>query len=149
MLSRLRMRLQKEFRFDAAHRILGHAGRCAWFHGHTYRLTVTVESSALDALDMVIDLDELAVLARSAVMDRWDHAALLYRDDPVAPAVAAIQATAPERLVLFARNPTVEVLAQDAFEAITKRLPEGVQLASVTVWETPTAASEYRGDDRD
>lgn len=144
-----RMRLQKEFRFDAAHRILGHAGRCAWLHGHTYRLAVRVESRALDALDMVIDLDELGALVRTAVVDRWDHAALLHRDDPLAPAVAAIQATAPERLALFSRNPTVEVLAQEAFEAITKRLPEGVRLTSVTVWETPTAASEYRGDDRD
>ncbi len=91
-----RMRLQREFRFDAAHRILGHADR----------------------------------------------------DDPLASAVAAIQAIAPERLALFSRNPTVEVLAQEAFEAITKRLPEGVRLKSVTVWETPTA-SEYRGDDPD
>ena len=41
------------------------------------------------------------------------------------------------------------MLAQEAFDAIVKDLPEGVRLASVTVWETPAAASEYRGDDRD
>ena len=86
---------------------------------------------------------------RTAVVDRWDHTALLHCDDPLAPAVGAVQVAAPERLVLFSRNPTVEVLAQEAFDAIAKGLPEGVRLSSVTVRETPTAASEYRGDDRD
>lgn len=50
---------------------------------------------------------------------------------------------------LFSGNPTAEVLAQEAFDAIAKALPEGVRPASVTLWEPPTAASEYRGDDRD
>jgi 6-pyruvoyltetrahydropterin/6-carboxytetrahydropterin synthase len=141
------MRLSKEFRFDAAHRIVGHAGRCGWLHGHTYRLSVTVTSPQLDVLDMVMDLDDLGGLVRAAVVDRWDHTVLLRRDDPLVPGVAAVQSAAPERLVLLDRNPTVEVLAREAFAAIRKALPEGVELASVTVWETPTSSSEYRGDD--
>ena len=143
------MRITKEFRFDAAHRILGHRGKCAWLHGHTYRLSVTVEAARLDALDMVLDFDDLATIVRASVLDRWDHAALLRRDDPLVPAIAAAQAEAPERLVLLGENPTAEVMAREAFDAIAKRLPEGVTLASVTVWETPTAGSEYRRDDRD
>lgn len=38
------MRLSAEFTFDAAHRILGHPGKCAYLHGHTYHLEVTVWS---------------------------------------------------------------------------------------------------------
>ena len=143
------MRITKEFRFDAAHRILGHRGKCAWLHGHTYRLGVTVEAARLDALDMVLDFDELAAIVRVSVLDRWDHAALLRRDDPLVPAIAAAQKAAPERLVLLGENPTAEVMARAAFDAIAKRLPDGVTLASVVVWETPTAGSEYRRDDRD
>ncbi len=142
------MRVTREFSFDAAHRIAGHRGRCAWLHGHTYRLAVTVEADRLDALDMVIDFDELATIVRAAVLDRWDHSALLHRADPLVPAVAAVQAAAPERLVLLGEQPTAEALAREAFDAIAKRLPEGVTLAGVAVHETPTSSAEWRRADR-
>ncbi len=141
------MRVSKEFRFDAAHRLLGHHGRCAWLHGHGYRLVVTVEAAQLDSLDMVLDFDDLAAVVRGTVLDRWDHSTLLRHDDPLVPALATVQAAAPDRLVLLADNPTAEVLAREAFAAIGKALPERVVLASVVVWETPTSRSEYRGDD--
>ncbi len=143
------MQIAKEFQFDAAHRILGHAGKCAWLHGHTYRLEVAVAAARLNALDMVIDFDDLCAIVRDAVLDRWDHATLLRRDDPLVPAIAAVQAAAPDRLVLFAENPTVEALAREAFGAIAKRLPEGVGLDGVTIWESPTCSSRFRRSDAD
>ncbi|MFQ5828699.1 MAG: 6-pyruvoyl tetrahydropterin synthase family protein [Candidatus Methylomirabilia bacterium] len=48
------MHLTTEFTLDAAHRIPGHAGKCAYLHGHTYRLQVTVGANQLDRLGMVI-----------------------------------------------------------------------------------------------
>ena len=138
------MEISKEFQFDAAHRILGHSGKCAWLHGHTYRLGVTVEAPRLNAFDMVMDFDDLVPLVHDAVLDRWDHATLLRRDDPLVPAIARVQAAAPDRLVLFAEHPTAEVLAREAFDAIAKRLPDSVTLASVTVWETPACSSRFR-----
>lgn len=141
------MQITREFRFDAAHRIVGHPGRCRWLHGHGYRLAVTVDAQQLDALGMVMDFDTLTTVVRAAVLNGWDHAALLHRDDPLVPAVAAVQAEAPERLVLFAASPTVEVLAREAFRSIAKLLPEGVRLTGVALWETATCSSEYRGDD--
>ncbi len=140
------MRVHKEFRFDAAHRIVGHRGRCGWLHGHTYRLRVTVEAAELDRLDMVIDFDDLAAVVRATVVDRWDHATLLRANDPLVGAIAGVQTDAPERLVLFSANPTAEVLAREAFDAIAKRLPERVRLVRVAMWETPTSGGEYHGD---
>jgi 6-pyruvoyltetrahydropterin/6-carboxytetrahydropterin synthase len=137
------MQITREFGFDAAHRIPGHRGKCAWLHGHSYRLAVTVAAERLDTLDMVIDFEDLDAIVRSAVLDRWDHATLLRHDDPLAPVIATVQAQAPDRLVLFGENPTAEILAREAFEAIVKRLPDGVALNGVTVWETPTASSRY------
>lgn len=135
------MRITREFQFDAAHRILGHAGKCGWLHGHTYRLGVAVEAERLDRLDMVVDFDDLDAIVREAVLARWDHATLLRGDDPLVAPLAAVQAAAPDRLVLLAANPTAEVLAREAFEAIAKRLPDGVALAGVSVFESPTSAS--------
>jgi 6-pyruvoyltetrahydropterin/6-carboxytetrahydropterin synthase len=141
------VRISREFRFDAAHRILGHAGRCAWLHGHGYRLGVTVEATRLSARDMVMDFADLSAVVRAAGLDRWDHSTLLRRDDPLVASLTTVQAAAPERLVPFTENPTAEELAREAFEAIDKRLPEGVRLAGVTVHETPTCSSEHCRED--
>ena len=53
------MNLQASYTFDAAHRIRGHAGKCAYLHGHTYHLEVTVTAETLDPIGMVMDFDDL------------------------------------------------------------------------------------------
>lgn len=141
------MRITKEFHFHAAHRIPAHSSRCAWLHGHTYGLAVTVEASALDRLDMVLDFGDLGDIVRAAILDRWDHATLLRHDDPLVPAIAAAEPRAHERLVLLGESPTAEVLAREAFQSIAKRLPERVALVRVTVRETATSEAEYGRDD--
>lgn len=108
---------------------------------------MTVEAPELDALGMVMDFERLGCIVRAAIVDRWDPAALLSRADPLATAIAGIQAEAPERLVLFAENPTAEVLSQEAFHTIAKPLPEGITPTSVTVGETSNCRSEYRRAD--
>ena len=136
------MKLSVEFNFDAAHRILGHGGKCAWLHGHTYRLGVTVEARVLDRLGMVMDFDDLKTLVEKHLLERWDHATLLKEDDPLVPAILRVQAEAPQKVVTFPQNPTAETLAQTAADALASALPPGVRLIRLTVWESPTCASE-------
>ena len=136
------MKVSVEFSFDAAHRIMGHLGKCAWLHGHTYRLGVTVESQTLDHLGMVMDFDNLKALVEKQLLSRWDHATLLREDDPLVPVIVRVQAEAPHKVVKFSENPTAEVLAQAAAEALAALLPSGVRLARLTLWESPTCASE-------
>ena len=131
------MNLSVEFGFDAAHRILGHAGKCAWLHGHTYRLRVTVEAERLDRLGMVMDFDDLKALVEKHLLGRWDHATLLAADDPLAPAIVAVQGEAPDRVVRLDGNPTAELLTREAWNAIERALPAHVSLERVGVRETP------------
>ena len=131
------MNLQTSYTFDAAHRIRGHAGKCAYLHGHTYHLEVTVTAEALDPLDMVMDFDDLLEVVRKAVLDRWDHATLLAADDPLAPAIVAVQGEVPERVVRLDGNPTAELLTREAWNAIERALPAHVSLERVGVRETP------------
>jgi 6-pyruvoyltetrahydropterin/6-carboxytetrahydropterin synthase len=135
------MKLTCDFAFDAAHRMLGHSGKCAYLHGHTYRLEVTVAAERLDALGMVMDFDHLRVLVKKAVLDRWDHATLLWSHDPLAAAIASVQADAPEKVVLLDGQPTAEVLTRLAFAAIRETLPAGISLERVAVWESPGCGS--------
>ena len=136
------MRLSAEFTFDAAHRILGHPGKCAYLHGHTYHLEVTVSAERLDRLGMVIDFDDLRALVKKAVLDRWDHATLLWSEDPLVPAIERIQAEAPEKVVRLSGNPTAEILTREAWQAIHLSLPKDVSLERVAIKETPACSSE-------
>src|SRR3989304_5953213 len=120
--------LTTRFTFDAAHRILAHPGKCAYLHGHTYHLEVTVASARLDALGLVMDFD--------------DPRALLAREDPLVAAISGVQTEAPEKVVRFKQNPTAEILTREAWEAICQALPPGVSLLRVRIEETPACSSE-------
>ena len=135
------MDLTTSYVFDAAHRIAGHPGKCAWLHGHTYHLDVTVSSSTLNPLGMVMDFDDLADAVRKAVLERWDHATLLAADDPLAPAISAVQREAPDRVVLLPGQPTAEVLTREAWTRLESRLPAGITLERVAIRETPSCGS--------
>lgn len=70
--------LTKNFRFEAAHHLPGHRGKCARLHGHSYTLEVTLRGpikQAAGASDdgMVMDFDDLSRLVQQAVLDRLDH----------------------------------------------------------------------------
>ena len=135
------MELATTYVFDAAHRIAGHPGKCAWLHGHTYRLEVAVSSATLNALGMVMDFDDLRDVVRKAILDRWDHATLLAATDPLGAAISAVQHEAPDRVVLFPGQPTAEVLTRDAWERLERHLPAGITLERVAVRETPACGS--------
>ncbi|MFQ5898586.1 MAG: 6-pyruvoyl tetrahydropterin synthase family protein [Candidatus Methylomirabilia bacterium] len=136
------MQLTTEFGFDAAHRILGHPGKCAYLHGHTYRLEVTVSTDQLNRLGMVVDIDDLRAVVKKAVLEPWDHATLLWSEDPLAPAIEAVQSEAPEKVVRLPGNPTAEVLTREAWEAIGRGLPAGLRLERLVISESLTCRSE-------
>ena len=135
------MELTTSYTFDAAHRIRGHPGKCAYLHGHTYRLEVTVSAQRLDPLGMVMDFDDLREIVRKAVLDSWDHATLLAADDPLGPAIAAVQAEAPDRVVRLGGQPTAEVMTREAWSFIARALPPGIDLERVAIRETPSCGS--------
>lgn len=135
------MDLTTSYVFDAAHRIAGHPGKCAWLHGHTYHLEVTVSSPTLNPLGMVMDFDDLRDAVRKAVLDLWDHATLLAADDPLGPAISAVQREAPDRVVLLPGHPTAEVLTREAWTRLESQLPVGIALERVAIRETPSCGS--------
>jgi 6-pyruvoyltetrahydropterin/6-carboxytetrahydropterin synthase len=70
--------LTKIFRFEAAHHLPGHRGKCARLHGHSYTLEVTLRGpikQVAGASDdgMVMDFDDLSQLVKQAVIERLDH----------------------------------------------------------------------------
>lgn len=68
----------KIFRFESAHHLPGHRGKCARLHGHSYRLEVTIRGPIKDAPGesdhgMVMDFIDLSQLVKNSVIERLDH----------------------------------------------------------------------------
>ncbi|HNX30998.1 MAG TPA: 6-carboxytetrahydropterin synthase QueD [Holophaga sp.] len=67
------MIVRKEYRFEAAHFIHNHPGRCRNLHGHSYRLFVSVEGPVDAETGMVLDFEGLSRIVREQVLQKLDH----------------------------------------------------------------------------
>ena len=120
----MRVRLVKDFRFEAAHRLprvpQGH--KCARLHGHSFRVDIEVEGPIDPDLGWLIDYGDIKD-AFAPLLDRLDHHYL--------------------NEVEGLENPTSEILAKWIWDRLVPRLPS---LARVTVHETCTSRCVYEGD---
>jgi len=138
----------RRFEFDAAHRLSGYPGACAFLHGHRYGVEVTIAGERLDDLGMVMDFGELKMIVQE-VLDCWDHNTILKHDDPM---VDYLDSRTPvdRRVVRLLENPTAETFAKLFYRKIKVGdygLPDGVRVYSVKVSETPDCWVEYRDED--
>jgi 6-pyruvoyltetrahydropterin/6-carboxytetrahydropterin synthase len=138
------MRITRRLEFDSGHRIPNHDSRCRHLHGHRYALEVTLAGDVIrahgDAQEgMVMDFGQVKAIAERELVDAWDHAFLVWREDT---AVIEFLATIPKhRTVVFDAPPTAEHLAQAAFRllepAYRDRFGTHLTLERVRLYETP------------
>lgn len=69
-----------------AHRFYGFQGEAQYLHGHTGVLTIEVEDTVNDGVNMVFPCNEIQKTAW-AVLKNFDHALILREDDPLLPAI--------------------------------------------------------------
>jgi len=115
----MRTSITRSFRFEAAHQLPWHPGKCQRLHGHGYRLEVTVEGPVGDD-GMVLDFADLEAVVERVVLSRYDHR---YLNDVL-------------------DNPTAELLAQEAWKLLEAA---GVQVTRVRLWETDDCMVEVQG----
>jgi 6-pyruvoyltetrahydropterin/6-carboxytetrahydropterin synthase len=145
-----KIRVTKEFRFEAAHALKGYDGPCRNAHGHSYELSVTVTGVPVTdpgsaRLGMVIDFGDLKRLIKKHVVDQVDHALLLYADQPQED---ILKIGEPFTNVIFLPyQPTSENLLVDFAQRIRELLPAGITLHSMRLRETATSYAEWYADD--
>ncbi|MGC9125463.1 MAG: 6-carboxytetrahydropterin synthase QueD [Caldisericaceae bacterium] len=64
--------IEREFFFDAAHRVVDYSGKCENLHGHTYKLLVSV-TGELKPDGMVLDFAILKRVVENSVIAELDH----------------------------------------------------------------------------
>lgn len=74
------------FNLQYAHRFYGFRGEAQYLHGHTGIMTIEVEDSINEGVNMVFPCNEIKKTAWS-VLQNFDHALILRCDDPLIPAI--------------------------------------------------------------
>jgi len=138
------MRITRRLEFDAGHRIPDHKSQCRNLHGHRYVLEITLEGevnarTGESDSGMVMDFADIKEIARRELVDAWDHAFLVYHHD--LPIVSFLQSLPEHKTVVLDRIPTVENLAQIAFDTLAPAYRDvygnKLCLAAIRLYETP------------
>lgn len=116
--------LEKEYRFEAAHRLPHHDGKCARLHGHSWVMAVEVGGKSLHTVGpkqgMVTDYSDISRVVKPLIEGYLDHYYLN-------------ESTGLE-------NPTSEELARWVYSELRPSIPN---LVSVTIKETCTSSCTY------
>lgn len=130
----------KRIEFCYGHRLLDYDGVCKHPHGHNATAEVEVRTDSLDPRNMVADFSDIKRVIKGWVDRELDHKMILRRDDPLVPALQALN----EPIFLVDSNPTVELIARLIFNYTRE---QGFNVVQVKVWETPTSFASYSGPD--
>lgn len=130
----------KIFSFDSSHQLIGHCGKCANLHGHTYKLEVMLKGQPHQVIGssdegFVVDFYKLKTAVNELIVDKMDHAFLARGDEPV---LKILKTTGVKVLELGFRT-TVENMAS---YICWKLMREGFPIHSIKMWETPTGWAE-------
>jgi 6-pyruvoyltetrahydropterin/6-carboxytetrahydropterin synthase len=128
----------KRIDFCYGHRLLDYNGVCAHPHGHNAVAEIEVQRAELDERNMVVDFTDIKNVVKEWVDRQLDHKMILRHDDPL---VNPLQ-TLGEPIYILDSNPTVERIARLIFDVSREH---GLDVARVTVWETPSSWSTYTG----
>ncbi len=144
------IRISKEFKFEMAHALDFHQGKCKNIHGHSYHLFVTVKgivkSNTKDSDEgMVLDFSDLKSIVKGTIVDKLDHALLLASDSPFLN--DALHAT-NTKLITVDFQPTCENMLSWFADEINSLLPKGVVLHKLLLRETPDSYAEWYGEDK-
>jgi len=143
--------ITRRLEFDSGHRIPNHHGQCRHLHGHRYAIEVTLTGEVADHPGkpddgMVLDFGDIKLLTKQYVVDLWDHAFLVAKEDK---SVVDFLATLPNhKTVIMEHVPTVENLANAAFAILqpvfSKAFAGRLELSALRIYETPNCWADVR-----
>ena len=140
------MEITTRLEFDAGHRIPHHNSQCRNLHGHRYVIEITlggaiIKKEQTSENGMVMDFSDVKRIAREHVVDIWDHAFLVYKNDK--EVVDFLNTLPDHKTVIFEEVPTAENMAAEAFRILSNQYQDiygnQLRLARVRLYETPNS----------
>ena len=146
------MQITTRLEFDAGHRIPDHKSQCRNMHGHRYALEITLSGDIINQEKtsengMVMDFSDVKRIARESVVDVWDHAFLVYKND--AEVLNFLNSLPNHKTVIFPTVPTAENMAAEAFKILKNQYKDvygnHLKLERVRLYETPNSWADALG----
>ena len=140
------MQITTRLEFDAGHRIPDHKSQCRNLHGHRYVIEITLSGDIINASNtsengMVMDFSDVKQIARKSVVDVWDHAFLVFKDDKIV--LDFLKSLPNHKTVIFPTVPTAENMAAEAFNILKSQYKDTygnhLTLERVRLYETPNS----------
>ena len=140
------MQITTRLEFDSGHRIPNHKSQCRNLHGHRYALEITLSGDIINASSisedgMVMDFSDVKKIARECVVDVWDHAFFVFKDDKVV--LDFLNTLSNHKTVVFPSVPTAENMAAEAFRILKSQYKDvygnHLILERVRLYETPNS----------
>ena len=146
-----RIRVTKEFAFEAAHMLEGYDGHCSQIHGHSYRLFVTIIGSPIEdpsnpKCGMVMDFGDLKRIVNKVVIEPFDHSFIIKRSETNSPLIDTLN-NQYQRIVVVDYQPTCENMVSQFARRIAEHLPSGVSLHNIRLYETAQSYAEWDAAD--
>ncbi len=113
--------------FSAAHMLKEIGGRCEELHGHNFAVEATVTAPVLNSEGIMVDFRDVKKWL-DEILGELDHSCL--NEHP---------------FFSSGLNPSSENIACFIFDRVSEKLPGGLSLARVTVWESEDARVSYTG----
>lgn len=138
------MQITTRLEFDAGHRIPCHKSQCKNLHGHRYAIEITLSGDIINneyasENGMVMDFSDVKAIAKSAVVEVWDHAFLVYQHDT--EVLNFLNSLPNHKTVVFPTVPTAENMAAEAFKILKAQYQDTygnhLKLEKVRLYETP------------
>ena len=146
------MQITRRLEFDAGHRIPNHASQCRHLHGHRYAIEITLSGDIITVegvseQGMVMDYSEVKRIAKEELVDAWDHAFLVYRNDR--EVLDFLNSLMGHKTVVLDVPPTAENLAMLAFRQLDSAYRDTygnhLRLERVRIYETPNNWADCMG----
>jgi 6-pyruvoyltetrahydropterin/6-carboxytetrahydropterin synthase len=140
---------------SCGHRVAGHESKCAFLHGHNYRIHFTCQAVQLDGLGRVIDFSVMKSKLCMWLEDHWDHKFLAWAHDPLLmellghPTAHDPVATLRKSIVWTSFNPTAENMGLYLLYHVGPEVLKdtGVTLVRVRVDETRKCSATIERND--
>jgi 6-pyruvoyltetrahydropterin/6-carboxytetrahydropterin synthase len=145
------IRITKQFSFETGHALYGYDGKCRNIHGHSYKLSVTVNGTPINDTEnvkygMVIDFSDLKKIVKEEIVNVFDHATVFNKNTPHVELARELKDRG-HHVLLVDYQPTSEMMVIDFAEKIKNRLPNNIRLHSLKLQETATSYAEWFASD--
>jgi len=146
-------RVTRRLEFDAGHRIPDHQSQCRHLHGHRYAIEITltgdiIQQAGSPVNGMVMDFSDIKTLAKQSLVDLWDHAFLVWREDTAV--VRFLESLPGHKTVVLDVVPTAENLVCLAFDLLARVYRDTygnhLRLERVRLYETPNCWADATGE---